>query len=78
MDNFYNACYYSSCYLGEVGGLASLVLGDLVHRMLGALLALAEGAPLLRYVHHLSVSSRPRGRPTKAYNQCHRRDLFLV
>lgn len=54
-------------YLGEVGGLASLVLGDLVHRVLGALLALAEGAPLLGYVHHLYVWSRPRGQPMKAH-----------
>lgn len=41
-------------YLSEVGGLASLVLGDLVHRVLGALLGLAVGPPLFRDVHHLS------------------------
>lgn len=40
-------------HLREVGGLARLVLGDLVHRVLGALLGLAVGPPLLRDVHHL-------------------------
>lgn len=40
-------------HLGEVRGLSRLVLGDLVHRVLAALLALAVGPPLLRNVHHL-------------------------
>lgn len=44
-------------YLGEVGGLARLVLGDLVHRVLAALLALAVGPPLLGNVHHLEDDS---------------------
>lgn len=40
-------------YLSEVGGLARLILGDLVHRVLGALLTLAVSPPLLGYVDHL-------------------------
>lgn len=43
-------------HLCEVGGLARFVLGDFVHRVFGALLALAEGSPLLRYVNHLRKS----------------------
>lgn len=46
-------------YLSEVGGLASLVLGDLVHRVLGAPLGLAVGPPLFGDVHHLSYHSMP-------------------
>ena len=43
----------SALALGEVGGLAGLVLGDLVRLVLLALLAGAVGLALLRYVHHL-------------------------
>lgn len=51
-------------HLGEVGGLAGLVLGDLVHRVLGALLALAVGPPLLGNVHHL----RGRGKDAQSWS----------
>lgn len=53
----------SSSHLGEVGGLARLVLGDLVHRVLGALLALAVGPPFLGNVHHLIGLNRCPARP---------------
>jgi len=43
----------SALALGEVRGLAGLVLGDLVHLVLLALLAGAVGLALLRYVHHI-------------------------
>lgn len=43
-------------YLGEVGRLASLVLGDLLHRVLGALLAV--GPPLFGNVHHLNKNTK--------------------
>ncbi len=42
----------SSLALGEVGGLAGLVLGHLVQSVLAALLALAVGLSLLGDVHH--------------------------
>jgi hypothetical protein len=42
-----------STHLGEVRCLAGLVLCDLVHCVLCALLRLAESLPLLWYVHHL-------------------------
>lgn len=45
-------------YLSEVGGLSRLVLGDLVDRVLGALLALAVGPPLLGNVNHLCSRRR--------------------
>jgi hypothetical protein len=38
--------------LGEVGGLARFVLGDLVDLVLAALLAGAEGFAFLGYVNH--------------------------
>ena len=43
----------SALALGEVRGLAGLVLGDLVHLVLLALLACAVGLALLWYVNHL-------------------------
>ncbi len=45
----------SSLALGEVGGLAGLVLGDLVQSVLAALLALAVGLSLLGDVHHGTI-----------------------
>ena len=39
-------------YLGEVGGLAGLVLRHLVKGVLAALLPLAEGLSLLGHVDH--------------------------
>ena len=62
----YSGLLGSPSYLSEVGGLARLVLGDLVHSMLGALFRLAVGPPLLRDVHHLSVLAPCRSHPTKA------------
>ena len=47
--------------LGEDGGLAGLVLGNLVEGVLLALLALAEGLAGLRHVHLLSARARRRG-----------------
>jgi hypothetical protein len=44
--------------LGEVGGFARLVLGDLVHGVLGALRALAESPSFLRNVDHLTRPQR--------------------
>eukprot|EP00055_Hartaetosiga_balthica_P018409 m.134184 g.134184 ORF g.134184 m.134184 type:complete len:71 (+) comp9521_c0_seq1:344-556(+) len=39
--------------LGEEGGLTSLVLCDLVHRVFSTLLGLAESSPGLWNIHHL-------------------------
>lgn len=52
-------------YLGQVGGLASLVLGDLMHRVLGALLGLAVGPPPFRDVYRPPVFAPYRSHPTK-------------
>lgn len=46
----------SALALGEVGGLACLVLRHLVVRVLAALLALAEGLSLLGNVHHTIIT----------------------
>ena len=40
-------------YLSKVRGLAGLVLRDLVHGVLAALLSLAESPSLLRHVDHV-------------------------
>jgi len=42
--------------LCESGGLAGLILGDLVELVLAAFAALAEGLPCLGYVHHFAGS----------------------
>jgi hypothetical protein len=47
-----------STYLRVVGGLAGLVLRDLVDGVLLALLALAKGLALLGDAHHLSLFDR--------------------
>lgn len=57
-----NVLIFLCPHLGKVRGLARLVLSDLVHRVLGALLGLAEGSPLLRYVHHLTRFKRQHRR----------------
>lgn len=61
-------------YLGEVGGLAGLVLGNLVHGVLVAPLVLAVGPPLLGNVHHLRTPDTKKkeemgqvGRPSEMF-----------
>ena len=55
-------------YLGEVRCLPGFILGDLMHRVLGALFCLAVGSSLLGDVHHLPAFAPYRSHPTKATN----------